>query len=119
MCEISGLKRATLLQGFRGKCCDHAEQDEQALASSASRGSDKRGLVARAGSRRRGGAHFRSVPPAPLANEAVSHRGWAPPVAIWSRRRQSEAIVVLAGCATRVPDAGHARYPADSHVPLR
>jgi hypothetical protein len=46
-----------------------------------------------------------AVPPSRLVNDTVSHPGPASPAPIWSRRRQPEAVLVLAGRATRVPQA--------------
>jgi hypothetical protein len=76
------------------------------VVSRPAEGSDERSLVTRARSRLGAGAHSSTAaPPSRLVNDTVSHPGSASPAPIWSRRRRPEAALVLAGRATRVPQA--------------
>jgi hypothetical protein len=89
---------------FRGKCCEHPEQDEHGSGWRAA-DSDERGLVTRAGSQRGAGGHFPAAPPvAALQRHSQSSRR-ASPVAYLKPSPAPDALLVLAGRATRVPQA--------------
>jgi len=102
--KLPDLEDRRAAAAFRGKCCEHPEQDEHGSGWRAA-GSDERGLVTRAGSQRGAGGHFPAAPPVAARQRHSQSSRRASPVAYLEPSPAPDALLVLAGRATRVPQA--------------